>query len=41
MVEAKKSERIGTLNKVKEVCKEFGFTAEILKLALAEGSKKT
>lgn len=37
MVEAKKRERAEALNKVKELCKEFGFTAGMLKNALAEG----
>ena len=41
MVEAKENERTGTLNKVTELCKGFGFAAKMLKRALAEGSKKT
>jgi len=40
MVEAKKRERAEALKKVKELCKEFGFTARMLKGALAEGRKK-
>ena len=31
MAEAKKNERIVVLKKVKELCKEFGFTAGMLK----------
>ena len=40
MVEAKKRERAEAFKKVKELCKEFGFTAGMLKRALAEGRKK-
>ena len=40
MVEAKKPERAEALKKVKEFCKEFGFTAGMLKGTLAEGSKR-
>ena len=40
IVEAKKSERTVALKKVKELCKEFEFTAGMLKGALAEGRKK-
>ena len=40
MVEAKKSERTVALKKVKELCKEFGFKAGMLKGMLAEGRKK-
>jgi len=40
MAEAKKNERADTLKKVKELCKEFGFTAGMLKGSLAEGSVK-
>ena len=40
MDEAKKRERAEALNKVKELCKVFGFTAGTLKDALAEGRKK-
>ena len=35
MVEAKKSERANALKKVKRLCKEFGFTAGMLKGSLA------
>jgi hypothetical protein len=40
MAEAKKNERTIALKKVKELCKEFGFTAGILKGSLTEGHKK-
>jgi hypothetical protein len=40
MVEAKKDERADALKEVKCLCKEFGFTAGMLKGALAEGGKK-
>jgi len=40
MAEAKKSERTVALKKVKELCKEFGFTAGMLKGVLAEGRKQ-
>jgi len=40
MVEAKKSERANALKEVKCLCKEFGFTAGMLKGSLAEGRKK-
>ena len=36
MVEAKKNERANALKEVKRLCKEFGFTAGILKAALTE-----
>ena len=39
MVKAKKSERTVALKKVKELCKEFEFTAGMLKGSLAEGRK--
>ena len=39
MVEAKKNERPNALKEVKHLCKEFGFTARMLKGALAEGRK--
>jgi len=39
MAEAKKSERKDALKKFKELCKEFGFTAGMLKGSLAEGRK--
>ena len=41
MVEAKKNERANTLKEVKRLCKEFGFTAGMLKDSLAEGRKKS
>ena len=37
MVEAKKNERANALKEVKRLCKEFGFTAGMLKGALAKG----
>jgi hypothetical protein len=37
MVEAKKSERANALKEVKRFCKEFGFTAGMLKGSLAKG----
>jgi len=37
MVEAKKKERTNALKTVKRLCKEFGFTARMLKGALAKG----
>ena len=37
MVEAKKNERADALKTVKRLCKEFGFTAGMLKGALAKG----
>ena len=40
MVEAKKKERTNALTDIKRLCKEFGFTDGVLKVALAEGSKK-
>ena len=40
MVEAKKNERANALKEVKRLCKEFGFTAGMLKGSLAEGIKK-
>ena len=39
MVEAKKNERANALKEVKRLCKEFGFTAGMLKGALAEGRR--
>ena len=39
MAEAKKNERTVALKKVKEICKEFGFIAGMLKGSLAEGRK--
>jgi hypothetical protein len=38
--EAKKSERANTFKEVKHLCREFGFTAGMLKSAIAEGLKK-
>jgi len=40
MVEAKKNERANAPKEVKRLCKEFGFTARMLKGSLAEGRKK-
>ena len=40
MVKAKKRERAQTLKKVKELCKERGFTDEMLKGVLVDGRKK-
>ena len=40
MVQTKKRERAEALKKIKELCKEFGFTIGMLKGALAEGRKK-
>ena len=40
MVEAKKNERATALKEVKHQCKEFGFTAGMLKGSLVEGRKK-
>ena len=40
MSEAKKNERTNALKEVKRLCKEFGFTAGMLKGALAEGRQK-
>ena len=40
MIEAKKNERANALKEVKRLCKEFGFTAGMLKGSLAEGRKK-
>jgi len=37
MVEAKKNERTDALKKVKDLCKEIGFTSGMLKGALVEG----
>ena len=39
MVEAKKNERATALKEIKRLCREFGFTAGILKGSLAEGKK--
>ena len=40
LVEAKKNERANALKEVKRLCKEFGFTAGMLKGALAKGRAK-
>ena len=40
MVEAKKNERANALKEVKPLCKEFGFTAGMLKGVLTKGRKK-
>ena len=40
MLEAKKNERPNALKEVKRLCKEFGFTARMLKGSLAEGREK-
>ena len=40
MAEAKKNELANALKEVKRLCKEFGFTARMLKGSLAEGRKK-
>lgn len=40
MAEAKKNERTNALTEVKRPCKEFGFTAQMLKSSLAAGRKK-
>ena len=40
MAEAKKNERANALKEVKRLCKEFGFTAGMLKGSIAEGRKK-
>ena len=37
MAEAKKSERTNALKEAKRLCKEFGFTAGMLKGSLAKG----
>ena len=41
MVEAKKNERSNALKEVKILCKEFVFTAGMMKGSLAEGCKKS
>jgi hypothetical protein len=40
MDEARKEERATALKEVKRLCKEFGFTAAMLKGSLATGRKK-
>lgn len=37
MIEAKKNERANTLKEAKRLCKEFSFSAGVLKGSLAEG----
>ena len=37
MAEAKKNERANALKELKRLCKEFGFTAGMLKGGLARG----
>ena len=39
MVEAKKNERANALKKVKRLCKEFGFTAGMLKVCWLKGGR--
>ena len=39
MVQAIKNEHANALEEVKHLCKEFGFTAGMLKGSLAEGQK--
>jgi hypothetical protein len=39
MFKTQKNERASSLNKVKRHCKEFGFTAGMLKGSLAESRK--
>ena len=39
MVETKKNEQTNALKEAKRLCKEFGFTAGILKDSLSEGRK--
>ena len=40
MVEAKKTDRANAFEEVKRLCKEFHFTARMLKGTLAEGRKQ-
>ena len=40
MVKAEKNKLAKALKEVKRLCKEFGFTAGMLKGALTEGRKK-
>ena len=40
MGEAKQNERANALKEVKRLCKEFSFTAGMLKRSLVEGRKK-
>lgn len=39
MADAKKIQRSKALREVKRLCKDFGFTADMLKGSLAEGRK--
>jgi hypothetical protein len=39
MIEAKNNERANALKEVQRLCKEFGFTAGMLKGSLSEGRK--
>ena len=39
MIKPKKNEHANALKKVKRLCKEFGFTAGMLKGSLAEGRR--
>ena len=39
MVEAKKNERTNAIKEIKRICKEFFYTAGMLKGSLAEGRK--
>ena len=39
MTEAKKNKRANAVKEVKRLCKEFAFTAGVLKGSLAEGRK--
>ncbi len=39
MIDAKKNERANALKEVKRLCKEFGFTAGMLKGSVTEGGK--
>jgi DNA-binding protein H-NS len=41
MEQAKKRERAEALKKVKQLCKEFGFTAGMLQGVLAKGRNST
>ena len=41
MEQAKKRERAEALKKVKQLCKEFGFTAAMLLGVLAKGRNRT
>ena len=40
MIDDMKNERVNAFKEVKRLCKEFGFTAGILKGQLAEDTKK-